>query len=210
MKANVIQMTVEEYLKLPYALDIAWDSDDEIFVARVAEIPECSGHGASRAEAMDMALDNLRDWIEEALEAGEAIPQPVPIPELPSGKWLQRVPRTVHAELVVLAARDGVSLNQLVVSILSRELGYRSGTSTTETLSLAGSVASMDPSSTQWRSMLEEIAVNQSWKIRDLAKPHPLDEAYLNRLVTLLPQKSKEENLDLKTYGEDFDHKNWN
>jgi len=45
--------------------------------------------------------------------------------ELPSGKWLQRVPRTLHRDLIRLAEREGVSLNQLVTSLLSEAVGAR-------------------------------------------------------------------------------------
>ena len=38
---------------------------------------------------------------------------------LPSGKFLVRLPRTLHAVLAREAAEEGVSLNQLVVSRLS-------------------------------------------------------------------------------------------
>ena len=43
--------------------------------------------------------------------------------DLPSGKWLQRVPRTLHLKLSALAKREGISLNQLVVSILAEAVG---------------------------------------------------------------------------------------
>jgi antitoxin HicB len=202
-----MEMTVNEYLKLPYAVEIHWDSDDEIFVARVAEIPECSGHGASRGEAMEMALSNLRDWIEDALEAKEKIPEPAPLPGLPSGKWVQRVPRSIHARLASLAAEDGVSLNQLVVSILSREIGCRSYGGSSRVSDITSSA---DPSTNHWNLVRDEIAVNLSWKIQDYAKSKSIDDVFLHRLVSALPKKSKVEDLDVGNYGEKTDHKNWN
>lgn len=45
--------------------------------------------------------------------------------DLPSGKWLQRVPRTLHRDLIRLAERERVSLNQLVTSLLSEAVGAR-------------------------------------------------------------------------------------
>lgn len=45
--------------------------------------------------------------------------------ELPSGRWLQRVPRTLHRDLIRLAERERVSLNQLVASLLSEAVGAR-------------------------------------------------------------------------------------
>lgn len=48
---------------------------------------------------------------------------PEPARELPSGKWVQRVPRSLHLELTRLAKIEGVSLNQLVVAILAEAVG---------------------------------------------------------------------------------------
>jgi len=45
--------------------------------------------------------------------------------ELPSGKWLLRVPRTLHRDLIRLAERERVSLNQLVTALLSEAVGAR-------------------------------------------------------------------------------------
>ena len=40
-----------------------------------------------------------------------------------SGRLLLRMPRTLHAELAHAAQREGTSLNQLIVRLLSRSLG---------------------------------------------------------------------------------------
>ena len=45
--------------------------------------------------------------------------------DLPSGRWLQRVPRTLHRDLIRLAERERVSLNQLVTALLSEAVGAR-------------------------------------------------------------------------------------
>lgn len=45
--------------------------------------------------------------------------------DLPSGRWVQRVPRTLHRDLIRLAERERVSLNQLVTSLLSEAVGAR-------------------------------------------------------------------------------------
>jgi predicted HicB family RNase H-like nuclease len=41
------------------------------------------------------------------------------------GKFVQRVPKTLHRDLIELAKREGVSLNQLVTSILATAIGRR-------------------------------------------------------------------------------------
>jgi HicB-like protein involved in pilus formation len=44
-----------------------------------------------------------------------------------SGRLLLRMPRALHAELAARSDRDGVSLNQWIVSALSRALSEESG-----------------------------------------------------------------------------------
>ena len=42
-----------------------------------------------------------------------------------SGRLLLRMPRTLHAELARAAEREGTSLNQLIVGLLSRSVGIQ-------------------------------------------------------------------------------------
>jgi len=65
----------------------------------------------------------MRAWIGDCLESGDEVPEPIEEIELPSGKWLQRVPRSLHLKLIYLAKREGVSLNQLVTSGLAEMVG---------------------------------------------------------------------------------------
>ena len=44
-------------------------------------------------------------------------------PTAASGRFLVRVPRSVHSDLVTRAAAEGVSVNQLVASYIARGLG---------------------------------------------------------------------------------------
>jgi antitoxin HicB len=115
--------TLQEYLALPYTITIRKDPRDEIYVARISELPGCSAHGASDTEALERIRESLSVWIEDALEAGDEIPVPDEISALPSGKWLQRVPRSLHSKLIKLARKEGVSLNQLVVMALAELVG---------------------------------------------------------------------------------------
>jgi predicted RNase H-like HicB family nuclease len=112
------------YLNLPYTITLQKD-DEGCFVARIAELPGCLADGESEA----IAIENLRSmqalWIEDALDSKHEIPEPDDEAELPSGKWLQRVPRRLHRGLVDLARRENISLNQLVTSMLSEALTVR-------------------------------------------------------------------------------------
>jgi antitoxin HicB len=115
---------VDRYLSLPYTKVVRMDAEGD-FVARVMELPGCTSHGETEEEA----LANLREmqglWIADAIEAGHPVPEPEAEEELPSGKWLQRVPRSLHRKVAELAHRDGVSLNQFVVGVLAEVVGAR-------------------------------------------------------------------------------------
>jgi antitoxin HicB len=119
--------TVQEYLALPYMMTVRWDEESSLFVARVKEIPSCSAHGETRAAALEMLEENLEDWITVCLEDGDAIPIPEDSGALPSGKWLQRVPRSLHKKLVEAADYEGVSLNQFVSTCLAEAIGEKRG-----------------------------------------------------------------------------------
>lgn len=73
---NRMSMKVEDYLALPYTFTIRKDRRDDIFVARIAEIPRCAAHGETQQEALDNLHDSLRSWIEDCLESGDIIPVP--------------------------------------------------------------------------------------------------------------------------------------
>lgn len=119
--------SLEEYLRLPYTIILRQDQRDDIVVARVEELPGCAAHGESQQAALANLRDSMADWIADCIEAGDPVPEPSEEVELPSGKWLQRVPRSLHLKLIRLAEREGVSLNQLVTSALAEVAGMKQG-----------------------------------------------------------------------------------
>lgn len=112
---------VEDYLKLPYHIEIIYDDDEENpgWAARVRELPGCITQGDTFEELGEMIEDAMRGWISVALEDGIPIPEPAPDEEY-SGKFVVRLPRSLHRQLVEAAEREGVSLNQFVNVALAR------------------------------------------------------------------------------------------
>jgi antitoxin HicB len=100
------------YLSLPYTIQITRE-DDATWFARVVELPGCLTEGDTPEEAADMIQDALAAWLEVALEDGRLIPEPQTA-ETYSGRFVVRVPRTLHQHLVETAEQEGVSLNQLI------------------------------------------------------------------------------------------------
>jgi antitoxin HicB len=124
MRIEKMSKDINYYLGLPYAVVVRADQDGD-FVARVEELPGCSAHGKTPAKALEALEEAKRLWITDCLENHDPVPEPAIEVGLPSGKWLQRVPRSLHRKLIQEAKREGVSLNQLVTSVLSEAVGAK-------------------------------------------------------------------------------------
>lgn len=112
-------------MKIPdYPFTIRQLSNEEGggFLIEFPDLPGCMSDGETVEEAIKNGRDALHCWLTVAKETGRKIPEPGEL-ESQSGKWVQRVPRSVHYRLVEQAKREGVSLNTLVVSMISESLG---------------------------------------------------------------------------------------
>ena len=90
------------------------------YLVEFPDLPGCISDGETVDEAIANGMDAKQGWLEVAKEQDRPIPEPGG--QL-SGKWVQRVPKSVHARLVERAEREGVSLNTLVVSLIAEGLG---------------------------------------------------------------------------------------
>jgi antitoxin HicB len=86
------------------------------------DLPGCRSDGATPEEAIENGRDALKSWLAVAREFDDHLPKPF---STVSGRFVQRVPRSLHAQLVAQAEAEGVSLNTLVVSLVSQGLGRR-------------------------------------------------------------------------------------
>ena len=86
------------------------------------DVPGCRSDGATPEEAIENGRDALKSWLAVTNEFGDRVPKPF---HAVSGRFVQRVPRSLHAQLVAQAEAEGVSLNTLVVSLVSQGLGRR-------------------------------------------------------------------------------------
>ena len=109
------------YLALPYTIELIREEDATWF-ARVVELPGCLSAGDSAEDAAAMIQDAMAGWIELALEDGRNVPEPKPREEF-SGKFVVRVPRSLHRDLVEAATKEQVSLNQYIATELARAVG---------------------------------------------------------------------------------------
>lgn len=111
--------------QMPYAIYLRWSEEDQAWIAEVPDLPGCMADGATEADAIAAAQEAARLWIEVARADGREIPQPASDASTASGKFVVRVPRSLHRRLQLLARRENVSLNQLVLSMLSSQAVVR-------------------------------------------------------------------------------------
>ncbi len=114
-------MSLQEYMDLPYNIIVRKITDESgnYYVADVLEFDGCIGTGQTYAEAYQDALEAMEGWIETKLENGFEVPKPIDA-EKYSGKFVLRLPKTLHHELSIKAAQEGVSLNQYALYKLAR------------------------------------------------------------------------------------------
>ena len=97
------------------------------------DLPGCRSDGATPEEAIENGRDALKSWLAVANEFNDQVPKPL---QALSGRFVQRVPRSLHSQLVAQAEAEGVSLNTLVVSLVSQGLGRRQSVSHRPTVGL--------------------------------------------------------------------------
>ena len=105
-----------------YPLSIFWSAEDKGFIAEAPDLPGCSAWGKTEAEAAREAQDAIAAWLQAARAAKRTIPKAsvaAPVSGY-SGKFLVRVPRSLHARLAREAEQQGVSLNQWAASKLAQ------------------------------------------------------------------------------------------
>ena len=111
--------TLNEYLALPYRMEIVEDRDEGGFVVSYPDLPGCITCGETVEAAVANAQDAKRAWLEAALEDGITIQEPDDL-ESYSGQFKLRIPKSLHRSLSEHARREGVSMNQYCVYLLSK------------------------------------------------------------------------------------------
>ena len=100
------------------------EEDGGGWLAEMPELKGCISDGETQQEALTNAQEAIRDWIASAEEMGWKVPKPAPHSEPAfSGKFTLRLPKSLHRHLSERAEIEGVSLNQLILSMISYSAG---------------------------------------------------------------------------------------
>ena len=109
-------MEVADYMKLPYTRLVQEMNDESghYFYGRILELDGCQ----STSDTLEELYESLNEAMEGYIEIKMENNLPIPVPETASdysGKFVVRLPKSLHQRLVIEAEREGVSLNQLAL-----------------------------------------------------------------------------------------------
>ncbi len=114
-------MKVQDYINRPYSRIIkpVTDESGSYFFACVLELDGCMSVGDTYIDAYNNLNEAMELWIEDALSNGEHIPDCLDDGAF-SGKFVLRIPKTLHKKLAMEAKLEGISLNQLALYKLAQ------------------------------------------------------------------------------------------
>lgn len=113
-----------EINKMGYSLSIIQlnEEDGGGWLIEVPELPGCMSDGETIEEALRNIDEAISEWIDTARSLGRPIPQPrvKKSDDEYSGKFVVRIPKELHKALTERAEQEGISLNQLVNYLLTK------------------------------------------------------------------------------------------
>ena len=92
------------------------------FLITFPDLPGCMSDGATETETIANGKDALKAWVSARIDSGKTVPEPFYRPDIVpevSGRFVTRLPKSVHAKLAERAKSEGVSLNTLVLSFVA-------------------------------------------------------------------------------------------
>ncbi len=111
------QAPLDAYLDRQFPFRVVPDSGGG-FLVEFPDLPGCYAQAERLDDVPRLAEKARTAWIQTAWEAGNDIPQPSEAPTY-SGRLLLRIPPTLHRSLAESAEREGVSLNQYLLTLLA-------------------------------------------------------------------------------------------
>ncbi len=100
-----------------YSYWIEWSAENKTHIGKCFEFPSLSAHGEKAADALTQIQIVVAESVKSMLSAGEPLPEPIGKKSF-KGHFTLRIPSDLHRELTLKAIKDGVSMNQLVLTKL--------------------------------------------------------------------------------------------
>ena len=114
--------TIDYYMSLPYHMEVIPDMEEGGYTAKFPDLPGCLTCAETIEDLEKSAEDAKRVWFTAALEDGIEIAEPSDSPDLSefSGQFKLRMPKSLHRSLSVNAKKEGISMNQYCIYLLSK------------------------------------------------------------------------------------------
>lgn len=114
-------MNIPDFDDYPFEIRPLSAEDGGGFLITFPDLPGCMSDGETPEEAIREGRDAFRCWMLAHLEDGRPVPAPNGGGE--PGRFVQRLPKSLHAKLAARAKQEGVSLNTLVLTFIAEGLG---------------------------------------------------------------------------------------
>ncbi len=107
-----------------YRVHLSYDSERKVFIARIPELPPCTGEGATRSEALSNMERELDALLSNLSEKGTHPPAAID-DQAYSGELSLKLGQSLQRELAYMARVEGVESNQLAAELLAGALERR-------------------------------------------------------------------------------------
>src|SRR3954451_1806505 len=109
-----------------YRLIVTYDGERKLFAARAPELEHCTAEGATRAEAIAKAEEEIDAQLANMLSHGSTPPRAVDEEQF-SGEVSAKISKTLHRDLTYQARSEGIELDHLVGELLAAAIEGRRG-----------------------------------------------------------------------------------
>ena len=116
---------LEYYMGLNYPSQITKIAEDDGggFLIEIPMLKGCMSDGETVQEAYNNLEDAKKEWFSYMLETHLEIPEPAD--QKYSGRFMVRIPKTLHKLITEQSKREGLSLNQYVSNVLAYAAGQK-------------------------------------------------------------------------------------
>ena len=111
--------TIDEYMALPYRIEIIPDVEEGGYAVSYPDLKGCLSTGETIEAAIANGEEAKREWLNAAMEEGYPIPEPASDEEY-SGQFKLRIPKSLHRQLALQSKKEGISMNQYCLYLLSQ------------------------------------------------------------------------------------------
>ena len=95
------------------------EEEDGSWTVLVPDLPGCVSAADTIGDAIELIGDAIDSWMAAATYEARPIPTPTPSSDEYSGRFVVRLPRSLHRAAAKRASREGVSLNTYCVAAIT-------------------------------------------------------------------------------------------